>query len=847
MPLTMTMTAGDPAATSITVLDGTTTGAWCLLDGADFGDAVWDIGYSGPRGTLGALPASSRVGNRTVSLGLALWPDDMDDSATHQAQMALLLDLMRQYGGRLTFQRTDQAHRQHLLVLTGGVTGTTWAPRSEIDGRTAVRLQLVCEPYVSADSMRITDTFTTDTEANYTLDYGSAANVTISAGQLKSSATAALHVLIHTSVGHRYGDHQAMVRVTPATVAQHAAGVAIKRTTSGGTMLHVYAYDDGAQSKLFIDKQVGGAVTNLATSSAFGTRLQAGQSYHLAGRVEGNVIYAEYWAPGNYPTLAGTPTSVLSMALTGSDIATFGEGATGHAGVYLYPASASDAVELLDIRPYVYRGGHFLDRYMAGAYRLDGAIPGDAPARAEIEMAVGAGGSAIASLARFGIVAHTQRPVTHNLLPDGGFELTDTFQQWSHTAVTGVLANAGTSISRVTTAARFGGACGQVVAPATANSGARCAIYRPFRAGVTYTAEVWMRSAAGTTNARIRLGQNGDIASSTAAALSAGWVKRTVTWTPASDSLIAYLVVEITAATATTFQVDGCLVYEGTTAPTVASQLDGMAGRPPFGIIDAVDRMGTNGTVDLAAGATYLNGRRLSFSATTSTGGVDYLIDPALVPRDPHSPAQAIEVYLMAYVPTSTQTTIVTSVGPVGNNPAVAETYPVEYGADGLTTTPGTPNNFHLFRLGTLSLPTPAAGVVAPMRLRITQTYGSNQTFHWNHLILVPASQRACSPTGVADLDGYPFFAQTGQTTAVVRRFTDDLQGYTQATGTPHQIPAPPLDGALITPGPGAVDFLVAVAGNVPGVNAIYGGVNGFRTGALAITPTPRYHYLRDA
>lgn len=844
MPLTMTITAADPAATSITVLDGTPTGAWCLLDGADFGDAVWDIGYSGPRGTLGALPASSRVGNRTVSLGLALWPDDMDDSAAHQAQMARLLDLMRQYGGRLTFQRTDQAHRQHLLVLTGGVTGTQWAPRSELDGRTAVRLQLICEPYVSADSMRITDTFVSDTEADYTFDAGSAANVTVGSGQFKSSATATNHYAVHTASGFLLGDHQATARINPAAITNHGGGVLIKRVNAS-TLIRAIVFDDGATSILYLDQVVAGVVTNLASTAL--TRITVGAPYHVAGRIEGNTVYAEYWAPGNFPTLSGTATSQVSAVLTGSAKTTFGEGTTGQAGPFLYPANSADAVEWFQIRPFVYRGTNFTDRYLAGHYRLDGQIPGDAPARAEIEVAVGPGGSAIASTARFGLIGHTPRAQTHNLLPDGGFELIETFQQWSHSAVTGVMANAGTSITRVTTAARYGAACGQVVAPATANSGARCIMYRPFRAGVTYTAELWIRAASGTTNARIRLGVNGDIASETASALSSGWVRRTVTWTPTASVTAAYLVAEITAATATTFQIDGCMVYEGTTAPTLASQRDGMAGRPPFGIIDAVDRMGSNGTVDLAAGGTYLNGRRLTFSATTGTGDIDVLLDPGLLPRDPHSPAQAVEVYLMAHVPTSVQTTIVTSLGPVGNNPAVAETYPVEYGADGLTTTPGTPNNFHLFRLGTLSLPTPGAGVIAPMRLRIVQSYASNQTFHWNYLLIVPAGQRACSPTGVADLDGYPFFAQTGQTTAVVRRFTDDLQGYTQATGTPHQIPAPPLDGALITPGPGHVDFLAAVAGNVPGVNAVYNGVNGFRLGAIAITPTPRYHYLRDA
>ncbi len=841
MPLALTLTANDPPATSVELLDTALAGKWSLLDGADFGDAVWDVAYSGPRGTLGALPADSRVQNRQVVLPLMLWPDDMDDSAAQRAEVSRVVDLMRMYGGRITFQRTEQGYRQHVVVFAGGVQATPWNVREELDGRAQIRLAFTCAPYIDGDSMAIVDEFTTDTESSYTFDIGAAGNVAVSGGSLALSSTGATVAMVRAD-SYPLGDQQATAVIVPgATLGSHFCGVLAKRVSADN-----FLYAEVSGTDLNIAKYVAGSGTFLA-GTGIGTAPTGRVPYHVVLRVEGNRVYAEYWAPGNHPTLAGTATRAVTYTLTGAEIALFGEGALGHGGLILFSDQAGVVVERFEVRPYVYRGANFTGRSIPETIRLDGAIPGDAPARCEIEIGVGQGDSVAASAARFGLVAHSLRPQTHNLLPDGGFELTDSFPQWSHTAVTGVLANAGTSITRVTTAARYGAACGQVVAPATANSGARCAIYRTFRAGVTYTAEVWVRSAAGTTNARIRLGVNGDIASETAAALSSGWVRRTVTWTPTATVTLAYLVVEITAATATTFQVDGCMVYEGTTAPTVASQRDGMAGRPPFGMVEAVDRMGTNGTVDLAAGSTYLNGRRLTFSAVSTTGAIDFLLDPGVLHRDPHSPAQAVEVYLMAHCPLSTATTVVTSIGPVGNNPNVGETYTAEYGADGLTVTTGTPNNFHLFRLGTLTLPTPAAGVISPMRLRIVQTYGSNQTFHWNYLLLVPAGNRACSPTGTATLDGYPVFAQTGQTTAVVRRFTDDLQGYTQTVGTPHQITAPPLEGALITPGPGAVDFLTGFGNNAPGVNSIYGAVNGFRVGALAITPTPRWHYLRDA
>ena len=190
---------------------------------------------------------------------------------------------------------------------------------------------------------------------------------------------------------------------------------------------------------------------------------------------------------------------------------------------------------------------------------LAGQVPGDAPAKAELHIAAD-GGTNIEW-----VLAAWQRPLMpHNLCWEGDFErYIGVTAAWSVAAVTGVT-GAATSKSQTTTAARckYGDAAMQIVTPATANTGASFRIFHRFRRGRTYMAMLWASAASATTNTRLRLGQNGDIASETPAALSATPTLRVVSWTPSADRDVAYVAFEVTAATATTMAVDAVCVFE---------------------------------------------------------------------------------------------------------------------------------------------------------------------------------------------------------------------------------------------------------------------------------------------
>ena len=182
---------------------------------------------------------------------------------------------------------------------------------------------------------------------------------------------------------------------------------------------------------------------------------------------------------------------------------------------------------------------------------------GDGPALAEIELTT-SGGSPIPLWA---LLAWWRRPAVFNMCWNGDFE--DDVDGWTAAGVIGVT-GAASSFTRVTSAGiKYGGASGQIVCPATANTGVAFPIYQRFYHGHDYAALAWFSSAAGTTLSRLRLGVSGDIASSTTnVALSTTPTLRQALWTPSADRDVAYVAAEITAATGTTWNIDGIIVFE---------------------------------------------------------------------------------------------------------------------------------------------------------------------------------------------------------------------------------------------------------------------------------------------
>lgn len=820
------LVAGDAAQSSFRVTDGSLSGPWAVTQ-FTWPGATREVAYSGARGTLGRQPTSSRLQDAPLTIGLALWPDDMDDAAQEVSDLARVVDLIARHGGQVTVRRTNQATRQHFQVLAGtGIQVTPWTPGQEIDGRSGVTIQVVCGPYVWADPMEIADRFATDSRDEYTYDTGTSSSLSVADGQLSPTGTSAV-VAVHTAVGHLYGDHQAVIWPTiTSTLSGFKCGVVLKRVDASNR-LEVYIDDNGTNSRLRIDKVVAAARTNLASLNI--ARLTAGQRFAVQGRIEGNRVYAEFFTPPEDVVVSNAAFADTAVTLTSGEAATFGKQVVGQAGFVWDPAATGERVEEFHVQPYAYRGAWPADVTMYGA------IPGDAPAACDL---VVAGGNA-----PFFMAGWSRRPLGENLAPAGDLDdypnshLTDPGDPWSVAAVSGVT---GAASSKQTAINGYRSRkCLSVVCPATANTGATLRIARRFKAGTSYTVSAWLKSATGTTNARVRLGVSGDIASTSAAALTTTWVQHTTTWTPTADVDLAYFCAEITAATATTFQVDSVTVYETDRVPTLATQTNGRGGRAPVAVLDAGDgqRLGPGTTYVTGLGATYRNGDAIRMTGT-STSSVAWSVDPDLIDGDDHTGSIEVEVWARIISPAwgSAPGTVVASI----TSPSGSASNTREYGSTGQVIEPSYTN---LSRLGTIAVPR-TRGIGQPGRSLLTLTVAPGSlsgNLDIDYVILVPARRRALSPTGKA-ATGYPAFLDQ----ANAKLIRADLTGYYQDDDATGYGPSSGLGGALLEMEPGEQTF-VCTLNQIPDRADASPAATDESTFRVRWSPTPRWHYLRDA
>ena len=832
------LTAADPAQTSLTLVNGTTVTGYALLNGAEWGNAVWDQKFGGPRGTQGARAVFAQPQNRPVVLPLRLYGSSMDDLASKFSTLASMGRAMLRYGGKIQWQANSQTRRQFFQVLAAGVQKESWGNRAENKSIMDASFQAVCAPYLLGDPLDVLDDFSTDQTATaYTYDSGSAGISTVTGGQLTPNGSLSTERrAIWTLTGYTFTDAQATVKAIPgATITSVKAGVILSRSSSG-TYLDVYVDDDGANSRLRIDKVIATSRTNLASTN-LGARMTAGTPLWVRGRREGAVVIAEAFT--SPPTPLGTPATTNTVTLSAAEQASL---VAGTAGWVWTPQHASAALDDFAAEPFTYRNRTFPDTISPAD-----AFPGDAPALADITVAH-SGGATAPSWAWLG---WAERPKVWNRCWNGDFE--DDVNGWSVAAVTGVT-GAATSIVRVTTAAKvkYGTAAGDIQTPATANTGATFAMYGRFRKGVTYTAELWAYSAAATTNTRVRLGVNGDIASETPAALSTTLTRRTVSWTPAADATVAYVAFEVTAATSTLMSIDGVMVYEGTAAPTVASESEGRGAFPVLGLVDGIAcDTGDLSTWASVSDANYRTGSGIRVTtAGAGTTAATWFVDPALVVPDDFTQGELdVEVFARVELdgavvsPRLTLSTVPeagTSFGP--------QKYTAEYGSGGKRLAkPSSGAKFRMVRLGTLTFLVDRQRPVR-WKIKLAGTYATASTgsFGIDYLILAPARQRACGPTGKALDATYPKFVQS--TSETVKTVKSDLSGRVKnpASYSRFEHPDAGLGGSLLELPAAAADLAVKLSSLVPDDPTSDTTTEQLsHTATVHLAVTPRYHLAR--
>lgn len=579
--------AYDPLNTGLTIVDPSLTPSAqpAIVMDADWGNAAFEAQTSGPRSTLGHRSSGRQVKDRDVALKFRIYGTSKDDFATRARNLYAVCDLISRFGGRITRRSDRQTYRQHLEVLsTPGLAGPVWDQRVEFRDRGDFLFAATCAPYVSGDPMDIFDGFDTNTIADYTLDAGVAGNIAIGAGIIDAVANFTVEErLIHTALGYTYPDHQVTVVAQVGTVVtSFKVGAVIKRIDVNN-YLECYVDDNGTNSRLRIDYIVANIRSNLISTN-LGARLVAGATFAIRGRMERNTVFADFFL-GGIPQKAIAPTTTNKGTMAG----VFSDGARGRAGLSFLPQETTAAILSFDVKPYTYRAASLPD-----TFRLAG-IPGDTKALMSVGIAV-----TDQPAIDFALIGWTASPPPVNLLDMGtNFGATPT-GAWLVAAVTNINA-ASTSVALLTTQAKYGLDCLQVTAiSGNANSGVQRRVYRRFWRGESYTFRMWVRSSTSTANVALKVGNaaNPDVATSSNVALSTTWQLLTVTWVAGATWEDVHIgIVRVTSGAADVFQIDAEQLYWGPTAPTLPSQIEGLGGPAPFGILEAENTVQASSTL----------------------------------------------------------------------------------------------------------------------------------------------------------------------------------------------------------------------------------------------------------
>lgn len=176
-----------------------------------------------------------------------------------------------------------------------------------------------------------------------------------------------------------------------------------------------------------------------------------------------------------------------------------------------------------------------------------------------------------------------------------------------------------------------------------------------------------------------------------------------------------------------------------------------------------------------------------------------------------------------------------------------ASIYTREWGLAGRPITVPTVNNYRLTRVGTITIPTQSVASNWTLTIGMSWAAGSTGTIGLDCLMLVPADQRAVSPSGEALDAYYPRFLQNTSNSARVisKTIKTDLSGSVKLDG--NIAPDPGLGGSLLEFPAGNVDMAVLLS-EMPadsGADALFMSSN-FNCW-LDFKITPRYFVVKGS
>lgn len=577
MPTTrlVKITTAAPVPSVVTILDGATDTGYNLLRETSWGDAVWEHVDAGVIGTQGRRAASGYPVERQVRVAVRCVGATKGDVDARVAMLDQAADELRQYGGLVTVRENGSAYRMHLEVVR--VAGVATAGANDATYRRDVVLDLLCGPFLYGDPLDLDEAWLTDSVAagEWTVDEG--AVVSAGGGSVVVSTTTRLRL---TGPGYTHRDVEARLEVvTQSPIGSPALLVALCASTSGlDTMLGA----ELTSSAIRVVKREAGVATVLATTA---TSPSAATTYWVVARREGAVVTAEVWAS----TFDVAPIASATYTLTAAEQAAF---VRGHVALRVAGFTGSGLVRAVRVRPYTYRGVALPTQLALG-----GAVPGTAPALADLHVGWASGG--VSGSGASGTYAKTYpvyllagwSPIASgNVCPFGGDFIA--YASLGPPDPPSVVSIAGvTNVTNATATAgpapfastrKYGAAAMEVTTSgALTAQGVAMRIFGEYRKGRVVAALAWARARSGTPSMllRVRASASADGADSATATLSTtAWTLLSCAWTPSADRQDVWAAVLNPNAVASNYLVDGVCVWECDPAALSASMSSSSSG-----------------------------------------------------------------------------------------------------------------------------------------------------------------------------------------------------------------------------------------------------------------------------
>lgn len=563
--------AFDPAGRSVVLTDDTistpSTG-YVPLQGVDWGDVSREVEYSGPRGGLGRVVASSTVADRVVTIPVRVTGASKDNLAVLVSTLVDVVEAIRKNGGRIVRIASGQSVRQYLRVTGSAAFTAQWGQhrRFEVLNRLEGVLTFTCAPYAEGDPMDWVDDFSTNTygDGRYSVPVGSAGALLAGGGGYITTTSASETQLVHSYTGWRVVDRLQILKFNaPSIIAGgEQVGIVFRWRDANNYLAGIWS-----TTGFTLRKVIGGVTTTSAVTVTGAPAWAASGRFLFSVYTWGDRITFAAKVDDTGDTIAVADTTPLvgvssgSVTLTATDARNHSK-ATGLGGFMMGFLGGSNAqVSWYSEQPFT-----AMNRLNPGEHHWYDPIPGDMPAACDLHLANtnSTAGTTNIVASGWGVSRLPHNRVGRPNVFGGATGSAS--GGWRATGGSGIVTAATSLVAATSTtngwAIHRGNAYGILTCPATAGSGAAYQLPFDIADGERWVAVCWL-AANVPTSAMITLGSAANNATSSVISPPNAGAPSIATCVLTGATTNPELGVEVTTATASQLYISNPLVFRG--------------------------------------------------------------------------------------------------------------------------------------------------------------------------------------------------------------------------------------------------------------------------------------------